>query len=360
MPLKPSIIALAALLFGANPTLAESVQSVQTGLVEITINDPSGDRNLRGYLWYPTEQSTGQVRAHGNAVWEPIKVIPDAPLPTRPTAPTKPTAATTGQYPLVVLSHGMFGNARNQAWLAQSLTQQGYFVAAIDHPGTSTFQRAPLDQRQLWQRPRDISRTIDHIIEDPEFGPLIDQNRIYMAGHSLGGLTAVWLAGGRYDPAKLDAFCGDNPVELVCNILGDWGIAKTPEDRLTIAQDWSDPRISAFAVFDLGGTQTFSVESLAKIDRPMLVIGAPLDIAGMDLDIESRALAATLPAATTTYIEPASLSHFDFLGLCTQNALAILQDEAPEDMFVCQDGITERRQDHDAVAAQVLDFFSTH
>jgi len=342
MTFRNSIFALLSL---ALSTTSLSAQDNQVGVADLQISDPEGDRHIQGYLWYPTDQTDGQIDAHGNAVWEAISVIHNAP----------PAA---GKRPLVLLSHGMFGNARNQAWLAQDLIQKGYIVAAIDHPGTSTFQRDPDHRRQLWQRPNDITRTIDHILETSDFGAQIDQNRIFMGGHSLGGFTAVLLSGGRFDPAQRDSFCAAHPGELVCGIFDRWQVAKSPEDRDLMSQDWSDHRIKAFAIFDLGGTQTFSTASLAKVTRPMLVIGAPLDISGLDLDIESRALAAALPKPTTRYLEPATLSHFDFLGGCTAQALEILKEEEPDDEIVCRQGTEERRQDHTEISAEVDRFFS--
>ena len=342
MNFRMTTYALITLIIGA-PALA--VETFQTGLINLTIADTNGDRNIQGYLWYPTEQTDGQVRAHGNAVWEPIMVIPDAD-------------PVTSLHPLVVLSHGMFGNARNQAWLAQALTQRGYIVAAIDHPGTSTFQRDPEQRRKLWERPHDITRTIDHILGMEGIADLVDQGSIFMAGHSLGGMTAIMLAGGRFDPIKMDTFCANQPEELVCGIFGVWGVAKSLEDRDIISQDWSDKRIKGFAVFDLGGTQAFSTQSLTSLDVPMLVIGAPRDIHGMDLDIESRALVAALPKDKVRYLEPETLAHFDFLGVCTGQALGILKEEEPDDLFVCKQGTDERKSEHAEIAHEVADFFS--
>lgn len=90
----------------------------------------------------------------------------------------------------------------------------------------------------------------------------------------------------------------------------------------------------------------------------MLVYGAPLDISGLNLDVESRALVAKLPAQTVIYKEPETLSHFDFLGVCTDKALDILKEEAPEDVYVCEQGSAERRVEHAQIAAEIAGFFA--
>ncbi|RUS58799.1 hypothetical protein EGN72_17910 [Pseudorhodobacter sp. E13] len=335
-------IATTAFALLASTTALWAEAPYHTGMVAFDIADAA--RALDGFVWYPTAQAEGAVAAHGNKVWQAVSVVPDAPL-------------VAGAHPLVVLSHGMYGNANNQAWLAQALVAQGYVVAAVNHPGSSSFNKDPDQRRALWQRSRDISRVIDYVMGGAGIGVEVEPARIFMAGHSLGGFTAVSLAGGQFDGAVFEASCAQAPDDLACGVFADWQIAQTPEDLAQMEADLSDPRIAAFAVFDLGGAPFFSAPSLAAIDRPMLVIGAPEDMHGMNIDRESRGLAARLPSARLTYLEPAGLAHFDFLGECTEVGLEILKEEEPEDAFVCEKGTTERAQDHQSIAAAVQGFF---
>ncbi|WP_420863723.1 alpha/beta hydrolase family protein [Algirhabdus cladophorae] len=340
LTLTASLIASAC---AATPLLAEDLN---TGLQQIAIADPQGQRPLDGFLFYPTKD-TDTTPSLGNPVWASLPIVADA-------------ATLPQRHPLVLMSHGMFGNARNQAWLAAQLTQQGYMVAAINHPGTTTFNRDPDQRRMLWERPKDISRALTHLLRDPATMELIDPDRIYMAGHSLGGFTAVALAGGRYDAAGLDAFCAASTDDLVCGIFQGWQVAQTNADRAMMEQDLSDNRIKAFAVFDLGGTQTFDAQSLGAIDTPLLVYGAPIANSGIDLDVESRDLITKTPPALTTYLEPADLAHFDFLGQCTAKGLAILREEEPQDAFVCENGTEPRAAHHAQIAQTVSAFFAGH
>jgi hypothetical protein len=65
---------------------------------------------------------------------------------------------------------------------------------------------------------------------------------------------------------------------------------------------------------------------------------------------------AQLPKGTS-YLEPASLAHFDFLGLCTAQGLALLKEEEPDDAFVCDKGVDERAKDHVLIADAIEAFF---
>lgn len=320
-------------------------QPYQPAMADLEIAGTDGKQTLSGFLWYPTEAVGPLAYEFESKVWEGSEVVRNA-------------APATDRFPLVILSHGMYGNAYNQAWLANALAERGYIVAAISHPGTSTWSRDPDQTRQLWERPRDISRVIDHATGASDIAGHVNPDRIYMAGHSLGGFTAVALAGARYDAEGLSQFCDQVPGELVCGILSDWKIAQTPEDRVKMEADLSDPRIRAFAVFDLGGTQSFSDDSLSQISRPMLVFGAPIMNSGLTLDIESRALVKALPEGSVRYIEPETLSHFDFLGICKQGGFEILAVEEPGDEIVCANGGSERAAKHDMIIETVADFFS--
>jgi predicted dienelactone hydrolase len=103
--------------------------------------------------------------------------------------------------PLVVFSHGAGGNGAGYAWFGEYLASHGYLVALIYHYRANTYDSSALYVRsRLWQRPRDIGLILSRLIQDHAWGPLIDADRIGVAGHSQGGFTALWLGGAEVDP----------------------------------------------------------------------------------------------------------------------------------------------------------------
>lgn len=325
-----------------------AAEDYHPGMRKIAIKDGNKDRPLSGTLWYPADPAARLKRQHSNGVWVGVEVA-------------KKATPAAGTFPLVILSHGMYGNARNQNWLAVELAKEGYVAITLNHPGTSTWLRDVDDARQIWERPKDVSRTISFMLEHHRMRAQIEPDRIFMAGHSLGGMTAMQLAGGRYAPEQIDTICANDPGELICELTEMWQLGQTAQDRAAMSQDLSDARIKGIAVLDLGGTQTFSGQSLSAINVPLLVIGAPKDVAGsLDLDRESRALVAQLPKENVNYLEPETLAHFDFLGLCTDKAIPILESEVPGDGMICIDGTQERVEDHALVTDAVLAFFAKH
>lgn len=321
-------------------TLAVSADSIGFRETEL---DKDGSRPLHVAVWYPVhDQASPAVTVGENAVFYGIDAMRDA-------------APTSEARPLVVLSHGYGGSWRNLNWLASALVQQGYIVAAPDHPGTTTFNKDAAQAATLWERPRDLSRVIDALIADPQLAGRIDAKRIAAIGHSLGGWTISALAGGRFDARQFEKDCRTHSSPRACDLAGELGLGDTKLER-----NMADPRIATFVSLDLGLARGFSQKSLADIHVPFLVIGAGTDIGDMPARLESGYLAQHLPKATSTYVEIPDAMHFSFMQLCKPDAVALIEEETPGDGIVCKEGGTRRREEiHREVAFLVIGFLAT-
>lgn len=78
----------------------------------------------------------------------------------------------------------------------------------------------------------------------------------------------------------------------------------------------------------------------------------------LNLDIESRYLVDHLSPEKTIYIEPERLGHLDFLAVCTEQALELLREVEPDDLYVCENGREPRQQIHQFITEHLLVFFS--
>jgi len=342
--LFPFLILLS--FFAKNTVTAQSLEDKPFKVAVTTLSVPDTVRPLKGHIWYPSSDTEKEKLIGGNPVWEGYYAIQNA-------------EPATGQFPLIVISHGSFGNSQNQAWLATIIARSGYIVATPNHPGTSTFLQDPEARRKLWERPKDISRTISSLLKSSKFGNNIDKRKIIVIGHSLGGFDAMELAGARYNKEKYDKFCRDHTDSIDCKLLTQWGVAADKESQKQMEASLVDKRITAAIIFDLGGTQSFSKASLANIKLPILVLAAGHNLADMNIDHESRALVDSLPSKSVEYFEMENLSHFDFLGVCKSGATSILKDENPKDAIICIDGGEKRKVQQALVTKHVFNFLKS-
>jgi len=175
---------------------ALSTTSYPVGMTQIEYRDPTqGDRLLNYMLIYPA--------APDNAA-TPFKVFLSTKLHLYKDAPIVSDGL---KHPLVMFSHGAGGNGSGYAWFGQYLASHGDMVAMVYHYRANTFDSSALYVRnRLWQRPRDVSLDITHLLADKTWGPHIDSNQIGVAGHSQGGFTALWLGGAKVNPDLFVAY----------------------------------------------------------------------------------------------------------------------------------------------------------
>jgi predicted dienelactone hydrolase len=151
------------------------------GSQQIRIDDETGGRSFPAVVLYPTETPSAPV-AIGPYIFD---VSPEAP-------------AAGGRHPLVVVSHGGGGSHLLYRGIATELARNGYVVAMIEHPGNNR-NNNELDgtHENLVNRPRHVTLTIDAISSDPRFGTCVEAGNVAVIGHSLGGYTALAVAGGK-------------------------------------------------------------------------------------------------------------------------------------------------------------------
>jgi predicted dienelactone hydrolase len=295
-----------------------SAQSASAGL-----RSGRGDATLRMLVWYPAEGSERAVTI--GAPNQPLFVAghvaagaPWADLPPRP---------------LIVLSHGFGGVARQLTWLGSALARAGYVVAAVDHPGTEGRDGiTPAGAYAPWERAGDVKLVLDSLLADPQLGPHIDRGRIGVAGFSLGGWTAALLAGARTDFARLRRFCTGAARDSICDPQREFPLDFVRQQAATLADarlaplaagehaNWRDTRIrAAFLVAPALG-QALDAASLRAVRIPLAVLAGAADTVTATAT-NGKVIADAVPGATLTVLP--DVGHYDFLALCTPAARAV-------------------------------------
>ncbi|AJQ92355.1 alpha/beta hydrolase family protein [Gynuella sunshinyii] len=296
-------------------------------------------------IWYPGEQMDTVESIGENPVFYGISAIRDA-------APKK------GRFGVVLLSHGYRGNWRNLSWLAADLVQDGFIVAAVDHPGTTSRDHNPLQASQWWQRPKDLSRVLDWLVTDSQWQPFLDSQRVAAIGHSQGGWTVMNLIGARFDREQFNLDCQSLPSPRTCGLAGELGLdVPQPGEPDSLLKD---ERIKAAVSLDLGLARGFSASSLEAIATPSLILAAGVDIGDLPQQMESGYLAEHIPENKRQYRVYEDAAHFSFMQLCKPGAAELLDQEQPGDSIICLDGSERSRAAlHQDMYEQISLFLNT-
>ncbi|MBI3149580.1 MAG: hypothetical protein HYZ17_13810 [Betaproteobacteria bacterium] len=219
----------------------------QVGHRIITLAESKTAPALTLAVWYPTAAET-RPHTYGGPTLGRV-ALDAAPL------------AVSAPYPLLVFSHGYGGGGIGAVFFTEALAARGWIVVCPDHRDRHSAVRSgvgqvpganmrgllrhageiaastPMQRVNYHYRIDEMRQALDGVLVSPDFGPLIDRQRIAVGGHSFGGYTALGVGG------------------------------TLPE--------YHDPRIKALLLFSTGaGAYLFEEVELARVKVPsMLFLG---------------------------------------------------------------------------------------
>ena len=208
----------------------------------------------------------------------PLRVAhrPD-PLPLE-IWPVGPKAAAG---PWVLITPGLGGTADQLRWLAAALAERGWPVVVVQHPGSDALalrasfggERPPPGIETLGDRLADL-RAVLTAQRRGELG--LEGKGVVVVGHSLGGLTALLLAGLQTEPG-LERRCRQalrplpiaNPSQLLqCQLLN----VGAPPAEPPLAD------LRGIVLFNSFGSLLWPQRGLAALPVPLLMVGGSLDL----------------------------------------------------------------------------------
>ena len=285
------------------------------GYTVIATEDRGRDRPVLIDLWYPADVSSQEV---------PHNYQPGFGLVAKDAKPADK------KVPLILLSHGAFGAARNYSWIAEYLARNGYVVAGISHYkesfvyGPETID--PASALRPWLRAQDCSFALDYLLADRRFGTIVDIIRIGAVGHSSGGATVLELAGAVLDLASMQRYC------LSKESVADKGCLYAREQRggpaVTVVPDIFDRRIRIAIAFDPALGPGHTDRSLKAIRIPCYIVGA-VENDFLPYEHHAGRYARLIPGAKHTPLANGE-GHFVFLNEgkseAQANGVALYQD----------------------------------
>lgn len=308
----------------------------------------AGAAELRALVWYPAAADAKEAEVTAGPVFNAGRVAADAPW------------ADGARHPLVLLSHGFGGAARQMTWLGEALARAGYIAVAVDHPGTNGIDGiTPAGAYAPWERAVDLHLALDRVLADANLGARVDRERIGVAGFSIGGWTAALLVGAQADFERFRAFCAGPQRDAICDpqVEFELNYARQREElkrvgaeRLLLGEkgDYRDARIKAGVLIAPALAQSIDPGSLGRIELPVLFIAGDADRV-----VPTPTNAAWLQpriAGARLQVLP-GVGHYDFLSLCTPAGRGM----AP---LLCEETGPQRRVTHEQTVTALLGFFA--
>ncbi len=291
--------------------------------------DPDG-KPLEIGIWYPSQ-----------AAVQPLAM-----------GPTTMRVAVNGAIqgkalPLVVISHGAASSFLSHFDTAIALADAGFVVAAVSHTGDNYADKSR--SADIMDRPRQISRVIDHMLSTWDDHALIDSARIGMYGFSAGGFTTLVNIGGIPDFLKVGPECRQYPGDYVCQLIAkSGGNDATPLTSRTARA--ADPRIKAAVVAAPAVGFAFSPDGLKNVRVPVQLWRAENDVL-LPHPRYAEAVQLALPQAADYHVV-ANAGHYDFLVPCS----AALASIAPA---ICTSAVGfDRAAFHASFNAAVVGFLN--
>jgi predicted dienelactone hydrolase len=260
-------------------------------------------------------------------IWYPS----GTPTTTQPLGPFTQDVAYYGSIagnslPLIVISHGTGGSAAGHYDMALALADAGFVVVALSHTGDNYKDRGySFTARNFADRPKQVSRVIDFMLNAWDGHDHLDPTRIGIFGHSAGGATALILIGGNPDLALATLFCRDHPEDWGCQ--QHQALAGKAPDKATDPgmPDWHhDPRIKAAVIAAPALGFAFTKVTLENVTAPVQLWRAEDDKINPNKWF-SDIVRDALPQPPDDHLV-AKAGHFDFLAPCS-DALAKVAPE---------------------------------
>jgi predicted dienelactone hydrolase len=361
-----AVILMALILTNAVAAAAQAGSDTTSFKVGVTTRRfvPDAPYNWRGAqtraliatVWYPASPEAVEqaqwVGPPGAAVFNAGSAAPDAAL-----------APGDGRFPLVVLSHGTGGTALSLGWLGTALAAKGSIAVAVNHPGNNALEAYTVEGFSLWwERARDVSSIIDHMLAEPNFGGRIDAGRIGAAGFSLGGYTVIELAGGITDPARFHASCRSPDSDGACKAPPEFPDLGAKLDALAkidpafqaslrdAGKSYRDKRIRAVFAMAPALGPAVTPESLGGIAIPVEIVAGSED-AIVPVASSAQYFAANIPGAKLTLFSY-GVGHYTFLSSCSEQGRTTLP-------ALCQDATgVDRDEIHALTINLAVAFFA--
>ncbi|MBD2493174.1 alpha/beta hydrolase [Nostoc sp. FACHB-280] len=187
--------------------------------------------------------------------------------------------------PVVVISHGLGTDSSNFQYLATHLASYGFAVVVPNHPGSESKQQAQATELvtadEFQNRPLDIKYILNQLEKsnklDARLQGKLNLQQVGVVGHSLGGYTALALAGAKINFAQLKQDCTTEALRQTWNMSLLFQCRALELPHQSVNYNLQDNRVKAAIAINPITSSIFGKTGLSQIKTPVMIVASSND-----------------------------------------------------------------------------------
>ncbi len=221
----------------------------------------------------------------------------------------------------IVFMPGLGGDPYHFRWLAETLSQKGWEVVVIDHPGSNNkAMQSLVEGRNLFPEANELFKfrldELHAVLNAKKQGYLkVKANKVVLVGHSLGSLTA-FLASGAIPQKGLEERC--NRVSNNLSITNLSRILQCQIKDINLQERRKVSNISAIIGINSFGKLLWPDSLNEEINIPFFLTGGTFDLVTPALTEQLSLLLSTNPNKYSRALIIEGASHFSPIRVSDQ------------------------------------------
>lgn len=184
--------------------------------------------------------------------------------------------------PVIVISHGLGSNSSNFEYLATHLASYGLAVVVPNHPNSDAKQQQDVISAEEFQnRPLDIKYVLNQLESknqsDTEFKGKLNLQQVGVFGQSLGGYTALVLAGAKINVEQLQRDCKPETLNKTWNMSLLVQCRALAAKNKSLQDNLQDKRVKAAIAVNPITSSIFGKAGINQVKVPVMLIGSSED-----------------------------------------------------------------------------------
>ena len=250
---------------------------------------------------------------------------------------------TTNQpVPLVAIAPGLNTNWQNFAYIAEHLASYGFGVAAVNFPSTNARRvdnllnglDTPPSDNQWVEQPKIVSQLLDEIERkiksDRSLQGKLNLQKVGIIGQSLGGYTAMAIAGAKVDWQHLQNECQKlkSSEQINFNPALFWQCQAPKTSPPTL--NFKDKRIVAAIAVNPVTNPIFSKTRISRFELPLMMVTGDRDFFAPAVDEQLKPF-SWLPKNDKYLVLVENSTHFSFIGEENNNKVEFVTQTSDRD-----------------------------